>query len=367
MSIFKKAVLTKAGKALIIKNQANQGTTEFTRAASGAGLWSLTEDLESAETLRDEKQSFDFSGIDIPEGNSATVVMTVLLNNKDLKTLYYVTEMGIYANDPDDGEVLYALIITDEQIIYLPAENGTGISSIVERINIEVSNASTVVIRTDAGLVSATDFLSLKKLVTMMDAAFEKGDPGQLPYKKSSASYDVEWKDPKKDTIVSSKDEFPTIGQGNTIYVDSDDASIYIWKDEEYFKLPLGADAAETLQKQITKNSDAIKSLETRVKPLENRFTEQHITVPGDGWEESNETDIAVYTQEIEASTKADAPGKVWADILSTEPSDISQEQKALATFFTHGRAFAEDGKVVLKCYKKKPGSTFGLMIEGGV
>ena len=366
MSIFKKAVLTKAGKALIIKSQANHGSTEFTKAVSGAGSWSLTEDIESATELKEEKQTFGFSGIDIPEGNPSTVVVTVLLNNKDLKELYYVTELGIYANDPDDGEVLYALIVADEQTIYLPAENGTGVSSITERINIEVSNSSAVVVRTDAGLVSASDFLSLKKLVAKIDTAFKEGEPGQTPFKKSSESYDVEWKDPKKDTIVAKKENFPEIGQADTIYVDQDDASIYIWKDEEYFKLPLGADAAETLQEQITKNAESIKGLTTRTETLEKRFTEQHIRVLADDWTETNETGISVYTQEVEASTSADTEGTVWPDITATEPALVVDEQKAQAVFFAYGRAFTEDGRIVLKCYKKKPGNDFGLLIQGG-
>lgn len=366
MSIFKKAVLTKAGKSLIAKNQTNRGPTEFTRAVSGAGAWNLTEDLEAAETLRAPKQEFDFSGIDIPDGNPATVIVTVLLNNKDLKELYYVTELGIYAKDPDAGEVLYALIVTDEQRIYMPAENGIGISSIVERINIEVSNSANVILRTDAGLVSATDFLDLKKLVSRINEAFKGGQPGQLPFKKSGESYDVLWKDLKKDVVIEKREEFSETGEENTIYLDPEDAALYIWKDDEYFKLPLGADAVETLQKQISKNKDSIKSLEERVAKVESRFKETEILVLADAWETTEEDGITVFVQEIKTEVKADQKGTVWATTTGATAKEIEAEQNEQAIFFRFGKAFTEDGKVVLKCYKKRPTGQFGLLIEGG-
>ena len=71
MSIFKKAILTRAGKALIAKTQAKRGITEFTKAVSGSGVWEMDEDLETADELREPVQEFNFSGIDIPDGNPA--------------------------------------------------------------------------------------------------------------------------------------------------------------------------------------------------------------------------------------------------------------------------------------------------------
>ena len=366
MSIFKKAVLTRAGKALITKNQANRGTTEFTKAVSGSGAWDLEEDLENADELKTPMQNFEFSGIDIPDGNPATVVLTVLLNNKGMEELYYISELGIFANDPDDGEVLYAIAVTDDATVYMPAENGIGISSIVERINIEVSNSSSVIIKTDAGLVSATDFLDLKKLVNRINNGLCSGTPGQAPYKKSSENYDIEWKDPKKDVITGKAETFPKEGEKNTLYVDPEDASMYIWKDGEYFKLPLGAEAAETLQKQISKNTESIKDLQNRTKTLEKRFDEIHIIALAEEWNNMAEEGTPIYIQEIEAKTAQDKGGTIWPEITSTEPDDIVKEQKAQAVFFANGRAFTENGKVVLLCYKKQPMASFGIIIQGG-
>lgn len=367
MSIFKKAILTRAGKALIAKTQANRGNTEFTKAVSGSGAWKLDEDLETADELREPVQEFSFSGIDIPDGNPATVVVTVILSNRGLKSLYYVTELGIYAKDPDDGEVLYALMVTDEQRVYLPAENGIGISNILERINIEVSSSSNVVMRTDTGLVSATDFVELKKLVNRIATAFNGGASGQLPFKKSSEGYDIEWKDIEKSTVTSKRADFPVVGTINTVYIDPEDTAIYIWKDEEYFKLPLGAEAAETLQKQISKNAESIKALETRTASLENRFKEIHIVALADAWKGTEEDGVTIYTQEIEAAVKSTQGGTVWAETTATTTAEIVAEQDAQSVFFRFGRALTEDGKVVLTCYKKRPARDFGLLIEGGV
>ena len=366
MSIFKKAVLTEAGKAMLIKNQTNRGATELTKAVSGSGIWSLEEDLENISELKKPMQEFEFSGIDIPDGNPSTAVVTFLLNNKGLEKLYYITELGIYANDPDDGEILYALMVTDEPSIYLPAENGIGMSSIVERINIEVSNSSNVIVRTDAGLVSATDFLNLKKLVNRIDAAFKDGNPNQLPFKKSSENYDIEWRNLKKDVVTGKVQEFPQEGEENTIYIDVDDSSIYIWKAGEYFKLPLGAGAAETLQKQISKNTESIKEVEARTYVLEKRFSEIHVRALAEKWNILDSSRITVYSQEINAPTTLEQNGVIWPEITATAPNNVIAEQKAQAVFWANGRAFTENGKVVLVCYKKKPMADFGLLIQGG-
>lgn len=366
MSIFKKTALTKAGMALIAKTQTNRSAIKFTKAETGSGTWSLDEELIETSSIRDKKQQFAFSGIDIPDGNPSTVVVTVTINNKGLTELYYVTEMGIYAMDPDDGEVMYAICVTDEKQNYMPAENGVGTSNIVERLTIEVSNSANTIIMSEGGLVPATDFLALKKLVTLIDAAFTAGLPGQIPKKISSENYDVEWENPKKDVVTLPASKFPEAGEMDAIYVDPDDSSIYIWKNGAYFKLPLGAEAAQTLQKQITENLNRITKLEGRTDRLEARFDELKIMALGTAWTETQDEGIRTFSQEIAAEgVTEETDGQAWPWITSTAAGDIVAEQKAQAVFFANGRVFTEEGKIVLKCYKKAPVGNFGLLIQG--
>ena len=74
---------------------------------------------------------------------------------------YYIKEVGIYAKDPDEGEILYAIAIAnDNQWDYLPAYNDLLPSTIAINFLIEVSNADKVVIRMDAPLQVSTVVLT---------------------------------------------------------------------------------------------------------------------------------------------------------------------------------------------------------------
>lgn len=365
MSIFKRAVLTRAGMDMIARTQANGDAICFTKAVSGSGLWDADEDMEFISQVKDPKQEFGFSGIEIMDGNSGTVVLTVVLSNKGLKELYYIGELGIYAKAKDGKEVLYALMTTDESLTYMPAENGIGVSSIVERINIGVSNASHTKIESDTGFVAATDFIALKKYIDKM-SALAKGAQGQIPRKASGEEYDIEWVDLEKNVITDKEENFPEIGKKNAVYIDPDDASLYIWKGKEYFKLPLGAEAAQTLQGQITKNRDEIEKNEERVMSIEEKFSETRLVVSADKWESTLENDVMVYVQEIECKKSTeDTNAKVWSWTTAQTADEIVKEQKAQAIFFSNALIFSEDGKILVKCYKKKPEVDFGILIEG--
>ena len=65
----------------------------------------------------------------------------------DLKNGYYVKEIGIFATDPDEGEILYALAIAEtDQWDYMPAFNDLLPSTITIDFLLEVSNAKDVTI-----------------------------------------------------------------------------------------------------------------------------------------------------------------------------------------------------------------------------
>lgn len=61
---------------------------------------------------------------------------------------YYVKEIGIFATDPDEGEILYALAIAEtDQWDYMPAFNDLLPSTITIDFLLEVSNATDVTIQ----------------------------------------------------------------------------------------------------------------------------------------------------------------------------------------------------------------------------
>lgn len=374
MAIFQRWTLTDKGKALIAKAQAEKCTIHFTAARTGDGEWTEDEDMRGAEDIRSRKQAFAFSAIDIPDGNPATVVLEIIINNLQLAQLYYLTELGIYADDPDEGEILYLIAVSAQRSIYVPANNGIGISTIVERINLEVADSANVTINTTGAVVGASDFLALQRIIEVIRAALSGGEEGQHLIKAGPDDFDAGWQSfiPVTTKPVAS---FPEVGQENAVYIDPNTSKIYVWidtPDEEtpghYFELPLGAEASQNLQEQITANRNAIAALTTRVTGTEKAlFRSITLAVPAEEWTAATESGVLVYTNEItvEGMTEETPITAVWPHTISITADDIVNEQKARSIFFGHGRAFADTDAVILKCYGKAPDADFGIELQG--
>lgn len=75
--------------------------------------------------------------------------MTNKQDSGNLKNGYYVREIGLFAQDPDEGEILYAIAIgVENQWDYMPAYNDLLPSTITIDFLTEVSNAESVTIVT---------------------------------------------------------------------------------------------------------------------------------------------------------------------------------------------------------------------------
>lgn len=372
MALFTRGVLTKKGQALIAKSEATAAGITLTKAMTGAGVYTDTSvsALETTTDLLDPKQTFAISGMQTIDGNSGVLLVTILIHNRGLEELYILNELGIYAEDPDEGEILYCLLVSTDNQIYLPADNGTGgISAIREQVYLEVTNAESTVIDTTGAVIGRDEYAILYELVQTIAAGLQSGGSGQTLVKIGSDDYDYGWRDAL--TFTGSYADFPTVGQNGGIYVDTDTSEIYVWKllDTEeygYFKLPLGSEASETLQRQITANRNAIIELQQTTTALVHAFDEVVITVPTAGWEASEEDDIAVYSQEIEVTGMTDEKEfDVLAFPQTTGAVNLEAEQKAIGIFFAHGNVEGDDGKIVLSCRKKKPAADFGIVIRG--
>ncbi|MDD3251754.1 MAG: phage tail protein [Lachnospiraceae bacterium] len=370
MAIFSRWALTDQAKQLITKAQAEKCTIHFTRARTGDGRWADGESLRTAEDIKNQKQAFEFSSVDIPDGNPATVVLEIVINNLDLDELYYLNEMGIYAENPDGGELLYCILVSDTQAVYVPANNGIGISTITERVNLEVADSANVTIDTTGAVVAASDFIALRTLVTTLRRALAGGIEGQHLIKIGDLDYQMQWVN-FAPVITRPFAEFPEYGQTNALYVDTDSSEIYFWIDNEesgyYFKLPLGAEASQTLQLQITANKNAIAAVKSLTSKLETAtFAEREIEIAADGWKATTESGVTIYTAEvaIEGVTE-ESDITVWPGALSSDAAVATKEMKAQATFFAKGRAYADTGKVIFKCFAGVPTTILRIRLQG--
>ncbi|MCI9357273.1 MAG: hypothetical protein HFH59_06955 [Lachnospiraceae bacterium] len=160
MANFNAAALTKKGISLLAKTQAGQTGIEFTKAVSGSGSYTADEPLIDKESLKDQKQEFPIDKLSVL--NDTTVSIRFSITNQQesgsLTEGYYVKEVGLFAVDPDEGEVLYAIATAvEDQWDYMPAYNSLMPAYITVEFYAEVSNAANVVIKCSGRFVTAEE------------------------------------------------------------------------------------------------------------------------------------------------------------------------------------------------------------------
>ena len=148
MGAFKSAVITTKGQALLAKVVAGTTKLEFTKIAISENT--LSGDLASKTGIGTIKQSEKVASV--VRQNGANVKVSASFSNETLGAGYYVRNIGLYATDPQDGEILYSISVADESAAtadWMPPFNGIGVSSLLVDLVTAVSNASNVEVTVD--------------------------------------------------------------------------------------------------------------------------------------------------------------------------------------------------------------------------
>lgn len=147
--VFRAAVLTQKGIALLAKAQAGQCTIKLTKAETGSGDHEENENLELLEALKEKQQEFKLETV-TTQNETNVYVKFIITNKQDSGNLdhgYYVREVGIFAEDPDEGVILYAVAAgVKDQWDYMPAYNDLLPSTITVDFLTEVANAENTTI-----------------------------------------------------------------------------------------------------------------------------------------------------------------------------------------------------------------------------
>lgn len=101
-----KFIITDRGKALQAKVLAGKCKYRFTKMAIGDGFASESSDYADKNDLVSKKLDIEISDIGEKEGGICEVAGVV--TNTGLVDAFYVREVGLYATDPDEGEILFA-------------------------------------------------------------------------------------------------------------------------------------------------------------------------------------------------------------------------------------------------------------------
>lgn len=148
MGAFKSAVITAKGQALLSKVIAGTTKLAFTKIAISENT--LSGDLAKLTGIGTIKQSNKVASV--VQQNGANVKVSTSFSNETLGSGYYIRNIGLYATDPNDGEILYSISVADESAAtadWMPPYNGIGVSSLLVDLVTAVSNAANVNVTVD--------------------------------------------------------------------------------------------------------------------------------------------------------------------------------------------------------------------------
>lgn len=141
MSNWAKPVLTKKGLLLQAKVDAG-AEMSLTKCKLGSGELPSGQSLEDLTDLVTPVQTIGIASISYSDDDKACEI-TATTDNNDLTEGYYLREFGVYAQDPDEGEILYA-VTSDDTPDYIPASGTSAVLSQELSIALSFSNAANV-------------------------------------------------------------------------------------------------------------------------------------------------------------------------------------------------------------------------------
>lgn len=100
--------ITNKGIALQTK-QINGAKISFTRVVAGSGSVPVV-NLKEQTTVNNIVQTLYMDNVVVRDNQ---YVITVLLSNNTVTTSYNLSQVGFYATDPDEGEILFAITQID--------------------------------------------------------------------------------------------------------------------------------------------------------------------------------------------------------------------------------------------------------------
>ena len=163
MASFNPTVITDRGLALCAKIAAGSTKMSFTKICTSSTNYPSNTNLAALTALTNIKQTTLVSGVSVI--NNASVKVEGALSNASLSTGYYIYTIGLYAQDPDLGEILYS-VTTAVQADWMPPNNGLSASSILIQLVTVTSNASNVQVEVDPqATATITDITNLQNQI----------------------------------------------------------------------------------------------------------------------------------------------------------------------------------------------------------
>ncbi len=152
MSAFGGLIITNVGRALQAKAQLG-AQLQFTRMGLGDGELGGSS-IVDLTALKHEVKSLTLSRFELLTSGRAR--LGTVLSNQDIASGFYWRELGIFAEDPDLGEILYCYGNAGALAEYIPAGGGPDVIEKVITVIVLIGQASSVSAVLDQSLAWAT-------------------------------------------------------------------------------------------------------------------------------------------------------------------------------------------------------------------
>lgn len=157
MSNWGKPVLTKQGLKLQAKVDAGNAM-QLTKCRLGSGTIGSGQQLEDLTELVAPVQTLPIASVTYSDDSHACIISAVT-DNSTVTTGYYLREFGIYAKDPDDGEILYA-VASDSESDFIPAKGTSTVISQEIGVALTFANAANVTAAVNTSATATINYVN---------------------------------------------------------------------------------------------------------------------------------------------------------------------------------------------------------------
>lgn len=167
MAQFRTMILTDRGRNLLAKIVAGSSGVAFTKVGLSSQAYADNA-IPALTALSNVKQTVQVSRV--TKLNTAAVEIEAAIDNLNVAQGYTLASIGLYATDPDLGEILYGVSGSDVSG-YVPAYNGVTVSGIYVNLTTSVNNASNVNLQVNpAATATIADIQALQEEISDLQA-----------------------------------------------------------------------------------------------------------------------------------------------------------------------------------------------------
>ena len=201
MAEWSNATMTDVGAALQAKVNAGKTKLTFTKIKVGSGV-NATNPLALTDVISSKWETINF----VVKLEGKIVSVDTVITNTGIHEAFRMSEIGLFAQDPDKGEILYAYL-TDPEPDRMPAESGSVVVSQELTIGMVFSNTGNVSLTVNMGALITREQLTEAVKQHNTDISSHPPITDQIKAILGSAN----WKDSPASTLVTIKN---LLGQG---------------------------------------------------------------------------------------------------------------------------------------------------------